>query len=386
MLTNLFREKQPSKKTETRAGGIFTVLFQARRDDFTYLLRKPLKNILTVILALSVLLLLFLGMQCHRDQSSRVEIARFQGDRKAAVSYSFDDGTMGHYLVVAPLLEKYGFRGTFAVVPGWTADDPTKAEGFAGSKAYTTKFPVGRLVSWSEWREVASRGHEISNHGLMHRQLPDLTDDQLVREVEEGRRIITEKVGRPITFIYPGRGGDDRSKKVVLRNHIAVREHEERFGGPSFNLAKADGIIDKAITNGQPIVIMTHAVEEAGYQPITRELLDSNLQYVSTLKDQIWVDTFANVSKYLQERDATKVTFKVCDTEKVIFSLSSPLDPVVFNEPLTCIVHARGVSKGSNVTCSQDGKPLPFHLSGEKVLVDVIPEGSEVTVQWTHNT
>ena len=43
----------------------------------------------------------------------QVEIARFAGNRVAAVSYTFDDGTLGHYTVAVPTLERYGFRGTF---------------------------------------------------------------------------------------------------------------------------------------------------------------------------------------------------------------------------------------------------------------------------------
>lgn len=35
----------------------------------------------------------------------QVEIARFAGNRQAAASFTFDDGTPGHYTVAAPLLE-----------------------------------------------------------------------------------------------------------------------------------------------------------------------------------------------------------------------------------------------------------------------------------------
>jgi peptidoglycan/xylan/chitin deacetylase (PgdA/CDA1 family) len=130
-------------------------------------------------------------------QAPPVEIARFAGNRVAAVSYTFDDGTMGHYTVAAPTLERYGFRGTFGVVVRKTADDPDAAAKLAAAGGKND----ARRISWQEWRELAARGHEVANHGLDHRGLPALTEPELEREVEEARRIITEKVVRPLTFI-----------------------------------------------------------------------------------------------------------------------------------------------------------------------------------------
>ena len=44
-----------------------------------------------------------------------VKIAKFKGNKPAAISYTFDDGYVEHYTVAAPELEKHGFRGTFWV-------------------------------------------------------------------------------------------------------------------------------------------------------------------------------------------------------------------------------------------------------------------------------
>lgn len=63
--------------------------------------------------------------------TATVEIARFAGNRLAAVSYTFNDGTLGHYTVTAPTLERFGFRGTFSVVAIKTADDPEAAQKLA---------------------------------------------------------------------------------------------------------------------------------------------------------------------------------------------------------------------------------------------------------------
>jgi peptidoglycan/xylan/chitin deacetylase (PgdA/CDA1 family) len=308
----------------------------------------------------------------------QVEIARFAGNRVAAVSYTFDDGTLGHYTVAAPTLEKYGFRGTFGIVVSRTADDPEAAQKLAGPN-------VVRRISWKEWRELAAKGHEICNHGMEHKGLPSLNDAGLEREVNEAARIITEKMGcRPLSFIYPGNGRNPQVREFVMKNHIAVRDREQRFGGPDFNVDKANGIIDKAIKNKEAIVIMTHAVAEAGYQPISREDLDGHLLHVSAIKDKIWVDTLASVGRYVRERDAAKITIKAQAANQVTFSLACPLDPKLFNAPLTCVVHAGGPVVPDSVQCERGGIALPAVIAGDKVLVDVVPGAGQVTVRWAN--
>ncbi len=309
----------------------------------------------------------------------RIEIARFAGNRVAAVSYTFDDGTMGHYTVAAPTLERYGFRGTFGVIVRKTADDPDAAAKLATAGGKND----ARRISWQEWRELAARGHEVANHGLDHRGLPALTEPELEREVEDARRIVTEKVGRPLTFIYPGNGRNPRVRDFVLRNHIAARDREERFGGPGFSVEKANGIVDKAIKAGQSIVIMSHAVAEVGYQPVSREELDGHLQYVSTLKDRIWVDTLANVARYVRARDSATVQIQRSESESVTYALASPLDPVVFNAPLTCLIQAGGPLISASARRGPGGVALPATVSGNQVLVDVVPGPGSVTVRWT---
>ena len=260
-----------------------------------------------------------------------------------------------------------------------TADDPDAAEKLAAAGGKND----ARRISWREWRELVARGHEVANHGMDHRGLPALTVDELEREVEGARRIITEKVGRPLTFIYPGNGRNPRVRDFVLKNHIAAREREERFGGPGFSVEKANGIVDKATKTGQFIVVMMHAVAEAGYQPVSKDELEGHLQYVSQLKDRVWVDTLANVSRYVRERDATKIQIQWSETDCVTFALASSLEPAVFNAPLTCVIHVNGPVISASAHCGQGELAIPAVVSGEQVMVDVVPGTGSVTVRWT---
>lgn len=64
---------------------------------------------------------------------------------KAAVSIAYDDGLRVHFEEVAPMLKKYGLRGTF-YPPGLIS---------------LIKYP-------HEWAKVAEMGHELGNHSLFH--------------------------------------------------------------------------------------------------------------------------------------------------------------------------------------------------------------------------
>lgn len=67
------------------------------------------------------------------------------GIAPAPVVFSFDDGYASQYTLAAPLLERYGMRGSFAVI----AD-------LVGTGGYMT---------WDQCRDLRDRGHEICVHG-----------------------------------------------------------------------------------------------------------------------------------------------------------------------------------------------------------------------------
>ena len=71
------------------------------------------------------------------------EVATWHNFSQAAITYSFDDGTPNQIPVAVPLLDKYGFRGTFNLITSWVKD-------------------------WNQWKNVAQKGHEIASHTINH--------------------------------------------------------------------------------------------------------------------------------------------------------------------------------------------------------------------------
>ena len=52
----------------------------------------------------------------------KVYVASYQHDKACAITYTFDDGLIEHYTLVAPELEKRGFRGSEKVI-SWSCPD-----------------------------------------------------------------------------------------------------------------------------------------------------------------------------------------------------------------------------------------------------------------------
>lgn len=91
------------------------------------------------------------------------------------VAFTFDDGGLDNYTVAFPLLQEYGFTGTFFVI--------TKTVGADGQ------------MTWDQLQEMAAAGMSIQSHTVSHPDLRDLSDERLDSQLVESRAAITEVVG-----------------------------------------------------------------------------------------------------------------------------------------------------------------------------------------------
>lgn len=94
------------------------------------------------------------------------------------VVLTFDDGHAGHFELVAPLLVRYRFTGTFFVTSG-----------YIGRPTYMT---------WEQLRKLVFLGMEIGSHGATHRPLTSLSPKEVAEELRTSRELLTEQLGVPI--------------------------------------------------------------------------------------------------------------------------------------------------------------------------------------------
>jgi peptidoglycan/xylan/chitin deacetylase (PgdA/CDA1 family) len=146
---------------------------------------------------------------------------------KPAVLFTFDDGRESNYTVAAPLLESFGGRGVFFVVPAFAECTADEALTFYRSRIN----PNSRAGDerWEDWKpmtsgqigDLAARGHAIGNHTLTHQRLVGLSPDRLEREIGDSARKLTAWTQKPVDAFAWTFGWDavDANAWEVIRRH-----------------------------------------------------------------------------------------------------------------------------------------------------------------------
>jgi peptidoglycan/xylan/chitin deacetylase (PgdA/CDA1 family) len=133
--------------------------------------------------------------------------ARRRGAARGLVGLTFDDGYTDFADTVVPLLRRHGFGATVYVVAGL----------FGGHNRWDPDGERKDLMTADEVAAVAGQGIEVGAHGLTHVPLTGAIERvDLVREVEESRRVLEDVVHGPVRgFCYPYGAHDDRSIAAV---------------------------------------------------------------------------------------------------------------------------------------------------------------------------
>jgi Polysaccharide deacetylase len=96
------------------------------------------------------------------------------------VVLNFYDNDIGQLTNAKPILDKYGFKGTFFIVCRWASSDNPER------------------MTWQEINQLYREGHDIESHSTSHKVLNRLSADDLDYEVGQSKQCIHDHLG-----IYP---------------------------------------------------------------------------------------------------------------------------------------------------------------------------------------
>lgn len=124
-------------------------------------------------------------------------LARDDPPPAPAVAITFDDGYASVLSMALPILRKHRVRATVFVIAGrFGADNRWDGQ--------WESIPTMSLLSEEEVCELAAREIDIGCHGWSHRDLRDLDDRSLEREMLNAASAIEHCVGKPVRhFAYP---------------------------------------------------------------------------------------------------------------------------------------------------------------------------------------
>ena len=309
------------------------------------------------------------------DGVPNARVAHFSGDRAAAISYTFDDNLRDQFTAAVPMLNEVGFKGTFFVIPGKTAETPEQGE--QKEKDMNVHNNWGG-ISWPELKEMANQGHEIASHTWSHQNMPKLSAEELDAELSKACEAIKTHIGKPpLTLAFPYNQATPEVQAAALKYHVAYRAFQIGTGGKS-TVASLNAWADKLVVEKKWGIVMTHAITH-GYAALTDpEILHDHFKYVKSRQQDMWVDTFANVVRYEKERDDAKLEV----TEKsggVSCVVSSSLDPQIFNVPLTLVIDASGATSAH---AKRAGQELPVRVGNGSIYVGAAPGSQPITITW----
>lgn len=192
---------------------------------------------------------------------------------KFKVAFTFDDGFADHYVRVAPLLEKYGFRGTFNLI--------------------TDRIGSGtNYMVWAQAKNLARRGHAIENHTKSHFDLRGLAAkgkaDVVRRQIVEANEIIAREIGTaPRMLCYPFSKASPETDAAIRAAGLRVMNPDRRnFGGAK---SGAVAYIRQRMAEGAGYAdLLTHGIDKnkPGWCPFdSAEVFEEHLRSVKALVD-----------------------------------------------------------------------------------------------------
>jgi peptidoglycan/xylan/chitin deacetylase (PgdA/CDA1 family) len=141
------------------------------------------------------------------------------------IMFSFDDTRKEHYHIVAPILEKYGYKGAFFIM--------TIA---IGKKNYMTS---------KEIKNLSDPGHCIGHHTLDHQNLKKLPLKDWETQIDKPKKRLEKIVGKEVQYLaYP----------FGLCNDFAVQELKKRNFKGAFQLSGKQHKNDPLLTIRRIIV------------------------------------------------------------------------------------------------------------------------------------
>jgi peptidoglycan/xylan/chitin deacetylase (PgdA/CDA1 family) len=146
---------------------------------------------------------------------------------KPPILFTFDDGRESNYLVAAPLLESFGGRGVFFVVPAFAECPANEVLSFyrtrinPGSRSGDENWEDCKPMSPTQIADLAARGHAIGNHTFTHQRLAGLSREKLEYEIGEGARRIACWTNKPVDAFAWTFGWDaiDANAWTEIRRH-----------------------------------------------------------------------------------------------------------------------------------------------------------------------
>jgi peptidoglycan/xylan/chitin deacetylase (PgdA/CDA1 family) len=306
------------------------------------------------------------------------QVGTWPGFRTAAISYTFDDNCPNQYAEAVPMFNAAGFKMTLFTVTSW----------------------VG---SWSNVQYAASCGHEIASHTVDHQTLAFMPPGTLLPELTNSQNAINANATNQlcVTIAYPN-CSEPTNEALLSQYYIAGRTCSgivnpstppnfytigAYISGEQGNINSFEDYSNVAysayLTRGWAVYLI-HAIDgDNGYSPTASSLLQATVNYFSTNQSTYWVQTFGNVVRYIQERNAVSLSETIYPDLTMVDQVTDNLDNSIYNYPVT---FRRPLPPGwSSIVVLQNNQAVNAQVvmvdTNKYIMFDAVPNAGDVTIE-----
>jgi peptidoglycan/xylan/chitin deacetylase (PgdA/CDA1 family) len=173
--------------------------------------------------------------QANEWLSGSLSMVDYSPNWRAPCLLSFDDGFLSNHRVATQVLGRYGIKGLFFVAPGLTelsGEEQRVAIAqniFGGDIDVEELDPSQRLMSWDELSELKNMGHEIGCHGMSHRRLSELDENDAYEEIVAAGELLNMRLDQQTIWYAYAFGGIESITSAAIKT-IASRYRYCRSG------------------------------------------------------------------------------------------------------------------------------------------------------------
>ncbi len=253
-------------------------------------------------------------------------ICKWYGGRRTALSIRFDDSHPTHLNKVIPMLNEYGFRGTFMVNPGGHPPNSRRRSAFESHRA--------------EWEAVARRGnHEFANHTMNHWGAQN--DDSMEHEIGDSAAILWGMFPNKSKLLALNLGGGTEWVTTRTLRYYLDKYHlfdassnstgmDDVYGN---RIAKLRQMLEASIHSGVRCKIHYHAIgngfgtSEANFR--------AAMGIIKERQDELWIAGMADIHKYEVERLGASLSIENKSQRRVRLKLACTTKPELYDQLLT---------------------------------------------------
>ena len=254
------------------------------------------------------------------------KISKWHDGRLAALSIRFDDSHPSHLSKAIPILNEYGFRGTFMVNPGGHPPNSRRRSAFEDHRA--------------EWEAVARRGdHEFANHTMNHRGAQD--NESMEHEIGDAAKAIWKLFPKKSKLAALNLGGGTHWLTTRTLRYYLDKYHLFDASSNSTGMDDVYGNRVSAFRRSLEAHIERGLWQKVHYHYIGDGLSTSEANFRAAMdiakehQDKLWIAGMADIHKYATERRGARLEIENKTESRVILKLSCTTDLALYDQPLT---------------------------------------------------